>query len=115
MATLGVIVGFALAAYFKAGGEPIRPSALVQLHDHLVLISTSAVISLLALKVLNVSDGVFRVATRVMEVSLPLVALGLIAFNFLGLHSIVWVLPAAIYYVLPVLASSVPSSSRRAT
>jgi len=104
VATLGVIVGFALAAYFKAGGEPIRPSALVQLHDHLVLISASAVISLLALKVLNVSDGVFRVATRVMEVSLPLVALGLIAFNLLGLHSIVWVLPAAVYYVLPVLA-----------
>lgn len=103
VATLGVIVGFILA-YLKAAGGPIRPSALVQLHDHLILISASAVISLLALKVLNVSDGVFRVASRVMEISLPLVALGLIAFNFLGLHSTVWVLPAAIYYVLPVLA-----------
>jgi hypothetical protein len=36
VATLGVIVGFAIAAYFKTAGQPIRPAALVQLHDHLI-------------------------------------------------------------------------------
>jgi hypothetical protein len=104
VATLGVIVGFAIAAYFKAAGQPIRPAALVQLHDHLVLISASSVIALLALRVLNVSESLFKTAIRIMEVALPLVALGLIAFNILGVHSLVWVVPAGIYYIPPVLA-----------
>jgi len=104
VAAFGVLVGFGLAAYFKAQGAPIRPAALVQLHDHLVLISTSAVIALLALRVLNVSEGVFRLALWIMQLSLPLVALGLIVFIALGIHSIVWVIPAGIYYLLPVLA-----------
>jgi hypothetical protein len=104
VATLGVIVGFAIAAYFKAAGQPIRPAALVQLHDHLVLLSASSVIALLALRVLNVSESLFKTAIRIMEVALPLVALGLIAFNVLGVHSLVWVVPAGIYYILPILA-----------
>ncbi len=104
VATFGVLVGFFIAAYFKAKGAPIRPAALVQLHDHLVLLSASSVIALLALRVLNVSEGVFRTATRIMEIALPLTALGLLAFNLLGFHSLVWVIPAGIYYILPVLA-----------
>lgn len=104
VATLGVLVGFAIAAYFKANGAPIRPAALVQLHDHLALISASAVIALLALRVLNVSESIFSLATKISMISLPLVALGLIAFITLELHSIVWVIPAGIYYILPVLA-----------
>jgi hypothetical protein len=46
----------------------------------------------------------FKTAIRIMEVALPLVALGLIAFNILGVHSLVWVVPAGIYYILPILA-----------
>jgi hypothetical protein len=104
VATVGVITGYAVAGVFKAAGKPVTPAALVQLHDHLVLISTSAVISLLALRILNVSEGVFRAATRIMEVSLPLVALGLLVFVATGANSLVWVIPAGIYYLLPVLA-----------
>lgn len=104
VATLGVIADFAIAAHFKAAGQPIRPVALVQLHDHLILISASSVIALLALRVLNVSESLFKTAIRIMEVALPLVALGLIAFNILGVHSLVWVVPAGIYYILPILA-----------
>jgi len=46
----------------------------------------------------------FKTAIRIMEIALPLVALGLVAFNILGVHSPVWVVPAGIHYILPVLA-----------
>lgn len=103
-ATVGVIVAFILTATFKLTHSPITPAALVQLHDHLVLISISAVIALLALRVLNVSKNLFKASIRIMEIALPLTAVGLLAFNLVGLHSLVWVVPAAIYYILPILA-----------
>ena len=104
VSTVGIIVGFILTATFKLTHEPITPAALVQLHDHLVLISASSVIALLTLRILNVSKNLFKTSIRIMEIALPLIAVGLIAFNLLGLHSLVWNVPAAIYYVLPILA-----------
>ncbi len=103
VAVIGVLAGFGLAGLFKAYHKPISPAALVQLHDHLVLISVSAVISLLVLRVVNASEKVFNLATRLMEISLPLTALGLILFNFLGLSSLVWVVPAGIYFMIPII------------
>ncbi len=91
VAVFGVLVGFTLAGMFKATGQPIRPAALVQLHDHLVIMSASSIIALLALRVLNVSESIFKIAVRIMEIALPLVAIGLIAFIALGFHSLVWV------------------------
>jgi len=104
VATAGVLAGYAITTMFKAWGRPVTPAALVQLHDHPVLMSTSAVIALLALRVLNASESVLKFATRVMEVSLPLILVGLVVFCTVGVHSIVWVAPSAIYYILPVLA-----------
>lgn len=102
VALLGVIVGFFLVFAFRAANKPIEPAALVQLHTHTVLLSASAVIMLLALKVLHVEEWVFDVAVKISQISLPLVFLGLLAFNVLELHSIVWVMPAGLYYLLLV-------------
>ncbi|RSN68608.1 hypothetical protein D9Q81_05680 [Candidatus Korarchaeum cryptofilum] len=101
---VGVIAGFLIAAIFKAQHLPIKPAALVQLHDHTVIISLSSIIALLAMRVLNVAENVFKVAIRIMEVALPLVFLGLLAFNLAGIHVAVWLIPAGVYYILPVLA-----------
>lgn len=104
VATFGVIAGFVIAGIFKATGHPIKPAALVQLHDHLILISLSSVITLLALKILNVSESLFKTGIRIMEIALPLLVLGLLIFNFLGVNSLIWLIPAGIYYILPILA-----------
>ena len=104
IAIIGVLVGFWIAAYFKAQGAPIEPAALVQLHDHLVLISASTVIALLALRVLNIAENIFSLALRISMIALPLVAIGLVLFVVLNISSLVWVVPAGIYYILPILA-----------
>jgi hypothetical protein len=100
----GVVAGFAITFIFKAFHRPVSPAALVQLHDHPALISTSALIALLALAALRVPRKIFDLAYKLMLVSLPLVLLGLVLFNFAEVHSIVWVAPAGIYYLIPVIA-----------
>jgi hypothetical protein len=99
----GVLAGFWITSLFKAFHKPVSPAALVQLHDHTALLSTSALIALLALAVLQVPKRVFDLGYKLMLVSLPLTLVGLLAFNFAGLPSIVWVAPAGIYYLLPVM------------
>jgi hypothetical protein len=100
----GVLVGFFITSVYKMAKLPITPAALVQLHDHTALIATSAMIILLVLSVLGVGERVFRAAYTLMLVSLPLVTVGLVAFVAAGLHSIVWVAPAGIYYLMIPLA-----------
>ncbi|MEM2020409.1 MAG: hypothetical protein QXU41_06925 [Candidatus Nitrosocaldus sp.] len=103
----GVLVGFALAGIFKVTHIPIEPAALVQLHTHPAMISTSAMLILLAMSIFNVSSRVFRFAYILMLISLPAILVGLILFNLLALHSLVWVVPAGIYYAL--LLISIPA------
>lgn len=101
---IGVIIGFGLTTSFKLLHKPVSPAALVQLHDHSALIATSALIVLLTLTVLRVPDRVFNLAYKLMLVSLPLSLVGLLVFSFTKIHSIVWVAPAGIYYILPIIA-----------
>ncbi|MDM7275243.1 MAG: hypothetical protein P3X22_003865 [Thermoprotei archaeon] len=102
VAVLGVLVGFFLAAAFRAAHKPIEPAALVQLHTHTILIAASSVIMLLALRAMNVNERFFNLAIRISQIAVPLVFLGLLAFNIFKLHSIVWVIPSAIYFILPL-------------
>ncbi|MCS7122052.1 MAG: hypothetical protein NZ895_05585 [Archaeoglobaceae archaeon] len=101
---VGVLVGFALAWTFKITLSPIKPAALVQLHDHVILISASAMIILLAMSVFKVSNGVFKLAYNLMRIALPLTLIGLILFNVFAVHSLVWVIPAGIYFILLLLS-----------
>jgi hypothetical protein len=100
----GVVIGFSITSIFKVFHRPVSPAALVQLHDHTVLLSTSALIALLALAVLQVPRRIFDLGYKLMLVSLPLTLFGLLVFNFVGLPSIVWVVPAGIYYLIPLVA-----------
>ena len=102
VALLSVLVGFFMASAFRAAHKPIEPAALVQMHDHGVIIAASAVIMLLALRVMNVREDIFNLAIRIAQISVPLVFLGLLAFNLFKLHSLVWVIPAGIYFLLPL-------------
>ncbi|MEM1873012.1 MAG: hypothetical protein QXF57_00265, partial [Acidilobaceae archaeon] len=99
---LGVLAGFYMTVFFRAAEKPIEPAALVQLHTHTVLLAASAVLMLLALKVLGVDEAIFDSALRISQIALPLVFLGLLVFILFGTHSIVWVLPAGIYFLLPL-------------
>lgn len=102
VAILGVLVGFYITSTFRVAHKPIEPAALVQFHTHTVILSASAVIMLLLLRILNVEDRVFNIAVRISQVALPLVFLGLLLFNIAKIHSLVWVIPAGIYYLLPI-------------
>ncbi|MEM1664131.1 MAG: hypothetical protein QXD96_08420 [Pyrobaculum sp.] len=105
VALVGVSVGYAIALLFHLlTHEPIKPAALVQLHNHPVLIAASAVIALLVLKFMNVTDSIYRKALRITEVSLVLTTAGLFAFVFGNLPSVVWVAPAGLYFIVPILA-----------
>ncbi|MCS7126921.1 MAG: hypothetical protein NZ953_00805 [Thaumarchaeota archaeon] len=105
---LGVIVGFGINAVFKVAHRPISPAALVQLHDHTALIAVSSLIILMTMSVLRVSERVQQIGYRLMQVAVPLTIAGLFVFNFLGVHSLVWVAPAGIYYVL--LLAMIPAA-----
>ena len=102
--SFGVIAGFFITSVFKMAKLPITPAALVQLHDHTALIATSAMIMLLVLSVLNVREKIFKTAYMLMLISLPLVTLGLIVFVVAGTSSVVWVIPAGIYYLMIPIA-----------
>ncbi|GAY26309.1 hypothetical protein ATG_15120 [Desulfurococcaceae archaeon AG1] len=106
MVIISVIIGFAITTTFKITHSPISPAALVQLHDHIALIATSAVIALLTLRILGVGEKIFNLGYRLMQIALPLLLVGLLAFTFGGFHSIVWVAPAGIYYLLLLIALS---------
>ncbi|MEM4189029.1 MAG: hypothetical protein QW544_00755 [Candidatus Caldarchaeum sp.] len=101
---LGVIVGYAINAVFKLVHQPVSPSALVQLHDHTALLSTSSMLLLTMMSVMRVRPRIQNLAFWLMQVGLPLTFLGLLAFNFGALPSVVWVAPAAIYYLLILLS-----------
>lgn len=99
----GVLVGFFITSVYKLAKLPITPAALVQLHDHTALLGTSAMIMLLVMSLLNVSERIFNVAYLLSVIALPLTAVGLIVFVIANLSSIVWVTPAGIYYVIVLM------------
>jgi len=103
--SVGVIVGFLITNLFKVYKLPVRPAALVQLHDHTALLALSALIILILVKVLRAPDTLLEGMYRLMIVSLPLLALGLTIFVLDILPSYVWVLPAGLYYLIPVLGA----------
>lgn len=102
VAFLSVLVGFYIAS-IRAAHKPVDPAALIQLHTHGVIIAASAIIMLLALRVLNVREDVFNIAIRISQIAVPLTFLGLLVFIVAGVHSIIWVIPAGIYYILPLM------------
>ncbi len=103
--SIGVIVGFILTSLYKVQKLPIRPAALVQLHDHTALIALSALIILILVRVLGAPESLFEGMYKLMVVSLPLLVVGLVLFTMDVLPSIAWVLPAGIYYLIPVLGA----------
>ncbi|MEM1952559.1 MAG: hypothetical protein QXY84_02925 [Candidatus Caldarchaeum sp.] len=103
-----VLAGFTLTALFKAFHQPVSPAALVQLHDHPALFAASSILILLMMHLFDVRERIRIIAIRLMEISLPLIVVGLLLFNFLRLPSVVWVAPAGIYYLLLLLA--IPAS-----
>lgn len=99
-----VIVGIAINAVFKVIHQPISPAALVQLHDHTALLASSSMLILIMMSALRVRASIQNLGYRLMQIALPLTVVGLLAFNLAGLPSIVWVIPAGIYYLLILLA-----------
>jgi len=101
-----VLAGFAITALFKVFHQPISPAAVVQLHDHPALFAASSMLILLMMHVFDVRERIRTFAIRLMEISLLLIVVGLLLFNFLRFPSVVWVAPATIYYASSTRHSS---------
>jgi hypothetical protein len=106
VASMGVGVAWIIAFLFyrTSPHKPIRPAALVQLHNHTAMIAVSAVLMLVILSVMGVSQAVFNLGYFLVIISLPLLVMGLIAFVCFKVRSIVWVAPTALFYLVVVLA-----------
>ncbi len=106
VASLGVAVAWIIAYrfYTTTPHRPIRPAALVQLHNHTAMIAVSATLMLIILSVMGVSDAIFNTGCALAVVSLPLLVVGLLAFVLFRVRSIVWVAPTGLFYVLVILA-----------
>ena len=106
VASVGIAVAWTIAFLFYRTSPhgPIRPAALVQLHNHTAMIAVSAVLMLIILSLMGVSQTVFDIGYYLVVVSLPLLVVGLFAFVVLKMHSIVWVAPTALFYLVVVMA-----------
>ncbi len=106
VASLGVAVAWVIAYrfYTTSPHKPIRPAALVQLHNHTAMLAVSAVLMLVILSIMGVGDAVFNAGYVLAAVSLPLLVLGLVAFVVFRVRSAVWIAPTVLFYVLVLLA-----------
>ena len=106
VASLGIAAAWIIAFLFYRNSphKPIRPAALVQLHNHTSMMAVSAVLMLIVLSVMGVAQPVFDFGYYFAIVSLPLLVVGLIAFVYFKVHSIVWIAPTALFYLIVILA-----------
>jgi hypothetical protein len=106
VASLGVAVAWVIALLFDTTTphKPIRPAALVQLHNHTAMLAVSAALMLVILNVMGVNQSVFNVGYALAIISLPLIVVGLLVFVLFKVHSIAWIAPTGLFYMLIVMA-----------
>ena len=106
VATVGILVAWMIAFLFYrvSPHKPITPAALVQTHNHLAMIAGSAVLMLMILSLLGVNHIVFEAGYLLAAASLSLLVVGMLAFVLFKGHSILWIAPTGLFYVLVVLA-----------
>lgn len=106
VASIGIVVAWVVEYLFYrvSPHKPIKPAALVQAHNHLAMIAASAVVMLMTLSMLGVSQTVFEAGYLLAVVSLPLLVAGMLAFVLLKKHSIFWIAPTGVFYLLVILA-----------
>ena len=106
VASMGIAVAWIIAFLFyrTSPHTPFRPAALVQLHNHTAMIAVSAVLMLIILSIMGVSQEVFNIGYYLVIVSLPLIVVGLVVFVTSRAHSIVWIAPTALFYLVVILA-----------
>ena len=106
VASVGIAVAWIIAFLFyrTSPHKPIRPAAMVQFHNHTAMIAVSAALMLVILSVMGVSQTVFDVGYYLVVISLPLLVAGLTAFVIFRVHSIVWIAPTGLFYLVVILA-----------
>ena len=106
VASIGIAAAWVIAFLFYrvSPHKPIRPAALVQLHNHTAMIAASAVLMLIILSLMGVNQATFDLGYYLVVVSLPLLVAGLLAFVLFKADSLVWIAPTALFYLVAVLA-----------
>ncbi|MFN7181176.1 MAG: hypothetical protein ACK4NF_00665 [Planctomycetota bacterium] len=96
---LGILAGWYMTVRFKLFHKPISPAAIVQFHSHILFFVVGFQLVLIIMKAVGVKDTVFKMATKLGTIAIPLTYIGYIGFIKLNLHSIIYVIPAVVYYV----------------
>ncbi|MFN7088423.1 MAG: hypothetical protein ACK4NX_01175, partial [Candidatus Paceibacteria bacterium] len=95
---LAIILGWFILFKFTAAEAPIRPAALIQFHTHTGFFSIGFLMAFLAMVAVGVSERFLAAIYKIGLISLFGTVAGFLVFIVLKTHSIVWILPAMIYY-----------------
>lgn len=100
---LSVITGIYILSQFVLQHRAISPAALVQLHTHIGFFAIGMLMIVITLSVVGANERIINLAHNLGIVSLSMTFLGLLAFIYLKLPSIVWVIPSMLYYILLII------------
>lgn len=96
---LGILTGWYMTVRFKLFHKPISPAALVQFHCHILFFVVGFLLVLITMRVIGVKDKIFNMAIKMGTIAIPLTYIGYVLFIKFNLHSIIYVIPAAVYYI----------------
>ncbi len=99
----GLLVGWYMTLAFKALNKPIDPAALVQFHGHLFFFVAGFFLTIMTLKAIGAPELLFRAALWLGYIGIPAIFIGYILFIRMEYHSLVYVLPASLYFLMMIL------------
>jgi hypothetical protein len=100
---VAIITGFFMLLFFTLAYRPIAPAALVQFHTHIGIFAVGFLMILIAMRAVGASLSKWKLTYNLGVVSLAATTIGFLIFIFFNTHSIAWVLPAMLYFVVLVL------------
>ena len=101
--SVSVIIGFYVLSFFTLSYKPVSPAALVQFHTHIGIFVVGFLMTLIAMRAMGTASSKWRLTYNLGVVALTATVLGFLIFILFNTHSIVWVLPAMLYYSVLVL------------
>lgn len=100
---VAIILGLGILSQFTLQHKAISPAALVQFHTHVAFFAIGVLMTVIAMSIAGASKKAIDFAHGVGAGALAGTVLGFLAFIFLKFPSIVWVIPAMIYYAVLVI------------
>lgn len=102
-ALLGILMGWGLISFFKLPDKAINPAALVQLHTHVFFFITGYLLTLITMKAVGAKESIFNFTYKLGGLAIALIFLGWAAFTAFNLHSIFYIIPSLLYFLMMIM------------